>query len=409
MSCDINFKRSKHMPGQVMDKLPKMQEIGSDRFLVGDFPRQRLHGGQQLTYSVVAELSTYNDHVQHHHPQGKFTGQHCPWCLPEIFKLIAPEDLLELGRIEGKQVCQEDDKLPVIHLTPLPPPATVWDTDSQSDGHSTTKKRGRRSKQSLLKCHDRFMKEVLPKVLQNHAINSTHFVIAKPADQFLKRPPSQGHVAAGLTPLPLEPCNLMSYPSRGHFFVSTPWRHFPLATRFIVMRFDKVLDSSVNRQLSNIWDRMKEQGIALSEKRLNQSSSKQCHFGVWEHYSSIPRVTQDSRNQNSTVEATLDEFLALLGKHVIPGISNLLHRYDKQNWERQKIAHQRVLSFDSIQEAFKARPSLDFQGIFFTLAIKDGGSEVLHLDWSDHPWTLCMGDITRRGLGGGRTLLPAAG
>ncbi|KAF8578054.1 hypothetical protein K439DRAFT_1363282 [Ramaria rubella] len=191
--------------------------------------------------------------------------------------------------------------------------------------------------------------------------------------------------------------------------MSTPWRHFPLATQFIVMQFDRVIDSSINRQLSNIWDRMKEQGIALSEKRLSQSSSKQCHFGVWEHYSSIPRVTQDSRNQNLTVEATLDEFLMLLGKHVIPGISNLLHRYDKQNWERQKIAHQRVLSFDSIQEAFKARPSLDFQGIFFTLAIKDSGSEILHLDWSDHPWTYAWVILLGEDWEGGELCLPQLG
>ncbi|KAF8574261.1 hypothetical protein K439DRAFT_1372867, partial [Ramaria rubella] len=72
-------------------------------------------------------------------------------------------------------------------------------------------------------------------------------------------------------------------------------------------------------------------------------------------------------------------------------------------------AHQCVLSFDSIQEAFKARPSLDFQGIFFMLGIKDSGSEVLNLDWSDHPWTYAWVILLGEDWEGGELCLPQLG
>jgi len=41
-------------------------------------------------------------------------------------------------------------------------------------------------------------------------------------------------------------------------------------------------------------------------------------------------------------------------------------------------------------------PALDFKGAFFTVAIKEGGSERVHIDWSDGrktmTWVFAMGD-----------------
>lgn len=34
---------------------------------------------------------------------------------------------------------------------------------------------------------------------------------------------------------------------------------------------------------------------------------------------------------------------------------------------------------------FEEMPWLDFKGAFFAIAIKEGGSEINHLDWSDDP------------------------
>ena len=41
-------------------------------------------------------------------------------------------------------------------------------------------------------------------------------------------------------------------------------------------------------------------------------------------------------------------------------------------------------------------PALNFNGAFFTVAVKEGGSEILHLDWSDGKktitWVFAVGD-----------------
>lgn len=169
------------------------------------------------------------------------------------------------------------------------------------------------------------------------ALNIAHFVTTRPSGQFIKRPASQKAIFAGLTPpASLDPDDLLPYPTHGHFFVSSPWRCHQETPLFLVMCFDRVFDDRVNQQMLKIWDRMNDKGLTSSEKRLNRSDSKQCHFGIWEHYSSFPRVTVDSRTQNMCVETALDEFLTLLGKMVIPRMNNLLYRYDRPNWERQK-------------------------------------------------------------------------
>ena len=54
------------------------------------------------------------------------------------------------------------------------------------------------------------------------------------------------------------------------------------------------------------------------------------------------------------------------------------------------------------------RPSLDFKGAFFCLAIKEGGSSTLHLDFHDYKlgwaWIWCVGDFV-----GGELCLPQLG
>jgi hypothetical protein len=42
------------------------------------------------------------------------------------------------------------------------------------------------------------------------------------------------------------------------------------------------------------------------------------------------------------------------------------------------------------------RPALDFKGAFFTVAVKEGSSEVIHIDWNDSEnsvtWVWAVGD-----------------
>lgn len=56
----------------------------------------------------------------------------------------------------------------------------------------------------------------------------------------------------------------------------------------------------------------------------------------------------------------------------------------------------------------KKRPALDFGGSFFIVAVKEGSSEILHIDFNDDPncvsWVILLGDWT-----GGEFCLPQLG
>ncbi|KAJ7815265.1 hypothetical protein B0H14DRAFT_2304317, partial [Mycena olivaceomarginata] len=53
-------------------------------------------------------------------------------------------------------------------------------------------------------------------------------------------------------------------------------------------------------------------------------------------------------------------------------------------------------------------PNLNFDGLFFTVAVKEGSSEVLHVDWNNNLHTyaiiFCVGDYT-----GGEFCIPQIG
>jgi hypothetical protein len=61
-----------------------------------------------------------------------------------------------------------------------------------------------------------------------------------------------------------------------------------------------------------------------------------------------------------------------------------------------------------LAEEFLARPNLDFGGLFFTIAVKEGSSERFHVDWNDnlHKYAIvfCAGDYV-----GGEFCVPQLG
>ena len=68
-----------------------------------------------------------------------------------------------------------------------------------------------------------------------------------------------------------------------------------------------------------------------------------------------------------------------------------------------------MISSPTIHNVFKERPALNFQGVFFTLAIKEGGSQRIHLDWTDHPWTYAWIMLAGEAWKGGELCLPQLG
>jgi hypothetical protein len=61
-----------------------------------------------------------------------------------------------------------------------------------------------------------------------------------------------------------------------------------------------------------------------------------------------------------------------------------------------------------LKDVFHDRPALDLNGTFFTIAVKDGSSELYHLDWKDdlNTWAFVIpiGDWT-----GGELCIPQLG
>ena len=62
-----------------------------------------------------------------------------------------------------------------------------------------------------------------------------------------------------------------------------------------------------------------------------------------------------------------------------------------------------------MKELFETRPALDFGGLFFSLAVKEGGSRLVYLDWLDHPWTYAQLILAGEGWEGGELCLPQLG
>lgn len=68
--------------------------------------------------------------------------------------------------------------------------------------------------------------------------------------------------------------------------------------------------------------------------------------------------------------------------------------------------HRRVHAW--IGQELNVRPSIDFDAAFFTIAVKEGCSELIHIDFNDHPhsitWVFAVGEWE-----GGELCLPQLG
>jgi len=213
-----------------------------------------------------------------------------------------------------------------------------------------------RSKQKMKERADRFVDTVIPRSLEMVANNTgepmvqsndvpamlkqdstVHLIKTAPADEFHTRPSSQEKLASIVRArFETRPYILKPYPPNGNFFLSSPIKGHTSATRFLIMRFDKVFDNSINLSIVKHWDAMASLELKLSEKRETRSNTKLCYLGVWEKYLKEPIITLDSRSQIQPTQAAMDHLLEYLGQHVIPQLNNLLYRYDQVNWVRQQ-------------------------------------------------------------------------
>ncbi|KAJ7710308.1 hypothetical protein B0H14DRAFT_2646063 [Mycena olivaceomarginata] len=195
------------------------------------------------------------------------------------------------------------------------------------------------------------------------------------------------------------------------------------APQWLAMCFPNVIPPHTQQMLLCWWDRVIACGLQFPKPEKQRSSTPAVHLGVWNLYSMKPYVTADSRQKIAPARRTasakllaelkqkrvikqLDIFLGIIKNHVVPKLESLAEwHFDESTRIRHRI-HQRVCA--TLRHKFRKRPNLDFGGLFFTIAVKEGSSEVLHVDWNDnlHMYTIifAVGDYT-----GGEFCIPQIG
>ncbi|KAG2045680.1 hypothetical protein BDR06DRAFT_965608 [Suillus hirtellus] len=168
----------------------------------------------------------------------------------------------------------------------------------------------------------------------------------------------------------------------------------PFHPPFLAARFEHMITKQGQKEILKAWKGLKWVGFKHHAREENRSSSPGLHLGVWEVQQSFPKVTRDTRLQSPKTIQAIDRLFVVIGIHVVPKILALLKRYAPKQLDRQLRTNRVVKRL--LRKEFLLMPSLDFNGAFFCLAIKDGTSEIIHVDWNDGldtiTWLIALGE-----------------
>ncbi|KIJ32745.1 hypothetical protein M422DRAFT_87118, partial [Sphaerobolus stellatus SS14] len=139
----------------------------------------------------------------------------------------------------------------------------------------------------------------------------------------------------------------------------------------------------------------------------HRNKSPAIHAGFWSHYCKNPYLTRDSRPVAG--QQALDDLLAVVGTSLAPLLTARLKLYDPGAYHRLESTYGYIKSLKHIQDIFSARPALDFGGLCGAISIKDGGSQIPHIDWLDHPQSYAIVICIGPGWKGGKLVLPQLG
>ncbi|KJA16317.1 hypothetical protein HYPSUDRAFT_71417 [Hypholoma sublateritium FD-334 SS-4] len=151
----------------------------------------------------------------------------------------------------------------------------------------------------------------------------------------------------------------------------------------LLMRFDNVISPEVNRRVVHAWDKVLDAGITFPKADPNRSATPALHLGSWSINQAKPIITAHSRapTQSKEAEKAIDAFLKTVNKYVAPRIETFFKDNFPDQYNRQKRAYQHVAC--KLKNAYTSRPELNFGGTFFTVAVKEGSSERVHIDFND--------------------------
>ncbi|KAK7006115.1 hypothetical protein R3P38DRAFT_2793880 [Favolaschia claudopus] len=158
------------------------------------------------------------------------------------------------------------------------------------------------------------------------------------------------------------------------------------------------------------------QTLSTQEQARKQNTFPGYHFGIWQHYALLPYITLDSLqgdlkgDRYLLVIQRMDEFLSLVKKYIVPAVERMLQWYAPQQIQILEPVYEKVL--ETLGPQLHERPALNFGGLFFTIAAKEGSSERIHLDFFDaHGLVTFIFIVSRRGStwSGGDFIAPQLG
>ncbi|KAF8220630.1 hypothetical protein L208DRAFT_1332732 [Tricholoma matsutake] len=162
---------------------------------------------------------------------------------------------------------------------------------------------------------------------------------------------------------------------------------------YLLLRLDSLLSPRKQGIILCAWDQVQ----ATSPRHLIKhegvrSTTPAYHWGAWEVTASRPYITMESHRQTPEAILSIDNLLDMVKKHIVAKIIKVTKEYLPNQWIRQE--RQRVLAW--LGKELTDRPALDYGRAFFAIAVKEGTSEKIHIDWNDGKntitWLGAVGD-----------------
>ncbi|KAF9020634.1 hypothetical protein BDZ89DRAFT_1138561 [Hymenopellis radicata] len=132
------------------------------------------------------------------------------------------------------------------------------------------------------------------------------------------------------------------------------------------------------------WDRLTTLSPThfLASKDGNRSAIPAYHFGVWQRTAPRALLTRESREQGPETIKALDA-LAECIKNISLKLAQIMKEDMPNMYARGVACHQYVHSIPHLAKQLKDRPAMDLGPAAFAFAIKEGSSEIAHVDFTD--------------------------
>ncbi|KAJ7601762.1 hypothetical protein DFH06DRAFT_1116517 [Mycena polygramma] len=156
---------------------------------------------------------------------------------------------------------------------------------------------------------------------------------------------------------------------------------------FLLLRCTGVISEHIQALFWHAWiEFLAAGGTAFHKRGDTRSDTPGFHFGIWNHYMGYPQITGDTnqtafKGDPSDVIVWLNRFLLLIKNHLVPKARAILQEYAPQQLAILQPVHERVKSH--LGPELAARPQVDWDGVFFAAAVKEGQSEKIHIDFND--------------------------